>query len=68
MGAAVRHCSMSSVFSEVFPRPATLLTEQWHTENPASAMNLSHTQTVCRHSRRQTEGLTVTGARVHSLV
>ncbi len=39
MGAAVCHCSVSSVFSEVPPKPA-LLIEQWHTENPASAVNI----------------------------
>ena len=43
MGGAVCHCSVSSVFSEVSPKPAALLIEQWHTEKPASAMNLAQT-------------------------
>ena len=32
-------------FSEVSPKPAALLIEQWHTENPVSAMNLAHALT-----------------------
>ena len=40
IGAVVCHCSVSSV-SEVSAEPAALLIEQWHTESPASAINLA---------------------------
>ncbi len=43
MGAAVCHCSVSSVL-EVSPKPAALLIEQWHAENPAAAKDLAHTR------------------------
>jgi len=33
-------------------RQNTLLTEQWHTENPASGTNLSHTQTAMGERKR----------------
>ena len=40
MGGAVCHCSVSSVFSEVSPKPAALLIEQWHTATVTHTFSL----------------------------
>ncbi len=42
IGGAVRHCSVSSAFSEASTELAALLTEQWHTGDFLSAINFGH--------------------------
>ena len=44
-------------FQRCLPSRQALLIEQWHTENPASAINLSHTRTDgVRRVARETAG------------